>query len=239
MEVNGLYLRLWSGCRVRHCFVQTPYAEKNPKPCLLGYSSLQAFSLCWLKTIRRLSRIGHGHFHLFTIHSCQESISLLPSLSSSIADDKAGWCPSISSPAWQRCATVPRESFVQTHAEHCHRHDGIDASVYSPPPTHTHTSRSQFHHDPTIDKARYAKGAMERDLPESRTLHLLLLVSTSLVITMVMRWWRIKSSISSFHLFSFSSRSKSDRQMFQGSKLFFYKVHQRFTSISRREPILE
>lgn len=106
--------------------------KKKKKPCLPGYLSLEAFALCWLKTIRRLSRIGHGHFHLFTIRSCQESISRLPSssLSFNITDDKARWRLSISSPAWQRF-DAPRESFVYTRAEQCHKRDGIRACVYS------------------------------------------------------------------------------------------------------------
>lgn len=162
MEVNGLYRRLWSGCWVRHCFVET-YAEKKTKNCLPGYSSLQAFALCWLKTIRRLSRIGHGHFHLFTIRSCQESISLLPSssLSFNITDDKARWHLSISSPAWQRF-DVPRESFVDTHAEQCHKRDGIHACVYS---LHTHPEANSITIQPLIrpgvPKERRARGATE------------------------------------------------------------------------------
>lgn len=32
MEVNGLYRRLWSGCWVKHCFVETPYAGKKKNP---------------------------------------------------------------------------------------------------------------------------------------------------------------------------------------------------------------
>lgn len=160
----------------------TIYRKK--KPCLHRYSFLQAFALCWLKTIRRLSRVSYGHFHLFTIRSCQEPIPLSPSSSSSfnIPDDKA---LKVSSPAWPRldaprCHTNP----LSTHTCWKVWQTWWNSSIrFVPIRAHPEDNSITMRLLIRSGLPKHRRGV----LPQSR--NLLLFVATSLVTTMVI-WWR-------------------------------------------------
>lgn len=155
---------------------------KKNKPCLRGYSFLQAFALCWLKTIRRLSRVGCGHFHLFTIRW----FPLVPlPLPPSTFPRITLWMsrPLLGNDSMRHGAT--QSLCLHTHTRWKVWQTWWNSRLSLPPCAHpTHPGANSITMRPLI-RPKHRRGG----LPQSRTPHLLLFVPTSLVTTMVM-WWR-------------------------------------------------
>lgn len=208
--------------------------RKKNKPCLRGYSFLQAFALCWLKTIRRLSRVGYGHFHLFTIR----------------------WFPLVPLPLppstfpritlWMSRPLLGNDSMrhgaTQILCLHTHTHmlkSVANVTEFTPrfAPTRTsHTSRSPFHHDAATDKAKAPKRRAATESDSS---------SSSLCSYIIGNNYGddgggIKPSISSFFSFSFFSIIFTPNLIGERHQAnVFQRFYKRVACINTIEPIFE